>query len=310
MKKNYALIGLMMTMLAGFAQDPIFYNTNQSLVYLNPSFAGSNGFIRNQTAYRNQWPNLSGTYVTYYNGYDMFFKSINAGMAINYTLDDQSRGTLRTETLNFTFAQYFYMCDKKLKIIPSIQFGGFRKQVDLGRLNFGQTIGGATGTSPPWPNNPSSKKSNFDLSSGLLVNYKGFYFGTSVFHMTQPDEGLFGASKLPYRLSIHTSYNVTTSPRTLVNFFVRYDKQQSFNYLNLKVNALFMNHLVTGAGYSTNDVVNLNVGYRHNYFVLSAGYDVSVSKLSGNTAGSWEIQASFNLRTKENRKTITYFETW
>jgi len=311
MKKIFLFLSIITSFLSK-AQDPVFTNVNHSLVYLNPSFSGSNGFIRNQASYRNQWPSLSGTYISFYNSFDMYLNKIKGGVALNYLHDDQARGTLMTDFFNITYAQYFYLCDKNLKIIPSIQAGGFIKRLDKTKLTFSDPYY-QNGRTCPWGGGcaePSSKKSNFDFSTGLLVNYKRFYFGTSVFHITQPDEGLYGVSKLPYHLSIHSSYNVFAGPKTLFNFFVRFDKQQNFEYVNLKVNALLMNHIVIGAGISSGNTLNTNIGYRNNLFVLSLGYDVSSSQLSQSYANTWEFQASYNLRNKENRKAITNFETW
>jgi hypothetical protein len=80
--------------------------------------------------------------------------------------------------------------------------------------------------------------------------------------------------------------------------------------LYLNVNALFANHFIVGGGIKSNYNINLNVGYRHNFFSITYGYDVVVSKLSGNTDGSHEVTVSFNLRNKEQRKLLTDFEKW
>jgi type IX secretion system PorP/SprF family membrane protein len=313
MRKIFFLYFIIFVFAKGFSQDPLFTNTSQSLVYLNPSFAGSNGGIRNQLSYRDQWPNLSGTYFTYLNSFDAYIKPLNGAIAVSVLHDNVLHGQLKTNVLNLVYAQHFSLLEGKLKIIPSLQASYFRLTLDNTKLNFGDAIN-------PRRNNcfaaqpiaiPSQSKSNFDFSSGLLTNYKNFYFGTSVFHINQPDEGLLGTSKLPYRLSIHSSYNLHLSEKTLINFFVNYQKQDKFDYLHLNVNALFFKHLLVGAGFkSSSSACNFNAGYRNNYFVLSLGYDVSLTKLSGNTAGSWEFMASFNLRNKEQRITLTDLERW
>lgn len=104
----------------GFSQDPLFTNTSQSLVYLNPSFAGSNGFIRKQALYRNQWANLSENYNTYYGGTDLYLKSAKAAISLSCIHDDAFHGLMRSRSLNFVYAQYFSLLDGKLKIVPSI----------------------------------------------------------------------------------------------------------------------------------------------------------------------------------------------
>ncbi len=312
MRKICFLFFIIFVFAKGFSQDLLFTNTQQSLVYLNPSFAGSNGGIRNQLSYRNQWPNLSGTYVTYLNCFDAYIKPIKGGVSFSAMMDDQARGTLITNGLSISYAQHIYLFDDKLKIIPSIQGSYFRVSLDKTKLNFGDPINSRRCFVWSQPTQaPSQTKNYFDFSSGISANYKNLYLGTSVFHINQPDEGLFGTSKLPYRLSIHSSYNLHLSEKTLINFFVNYQKQQCFEYLNLSINALLFKHLIIGSGFKSNySAANFNAGYRNNYFVLSYSYDIDISKLSGNTAGSWEFMASFNLRNKEQRKTLTDFERW
>ncbi len=292
------------------AQDPIFTNSQQSLLYLNPSFAGSNGFIRNQFAYRNQWPNLSGTYVTYLNSFDAYIKPIRGGLGISASLDDQAKGTLKTSRLDLTYAQHFSLLEGKLIIIPSLQATYLQRNLDKTKLNFGDFIDGRFGFVWNSLTQPSQSKKNIDFSSGLLINYKNFYFGSSVFHFNQPDIGLMGSYKLPYRLSIHSSYNFHISEKTLLNFFVNYQSQQKLQYLHLNVNALLVKHFLIGCCVKSSDNINLNVGYKHNIFSITYDYDVVVSKLLGNTTGSHEVSASFNLRSNEQRKLLTDFERW
>ena len=311
MKKKLCLAFVFLIAFKSFSQDPVYKNAQQSLIALNPSFAGSNGFIRNQAVYRNQWPNLSGTYQTYYSALDGYIKPIRGGISFSASHDDEAHGTLTTDVLSLAYAQHISFLEGKLKIIPSLQGSVGVVRLDLTKLNFGDQIDPRRGF--VWyiqQATPASKKTYYDLSAGLLINYKNFYFGTSVFHVNQPDEGLLGKSKLPYRLSIHSSYNLHFSEKTLLNFFARYEQQQNFSYLHFNVSAVIFKHLILNAGYASNDAFNFGFGYRNNFFVLAAGYDVTISKLSGNTAGSWELHASFNLRNKEKRKVLTNFETW
>ena len=311
LKTSILFIFLIVFVFNTKAQDPLFTNTQQSLLYLNPSFAGSNGFIRNQFAYRNQWPNLSGTFVSYLNSFDAYIKPIRGGIGLSLFLDDEAKGTLKTSRFDLTYAQHFSLMEGKLKIIPSIQATYLKLSLDKTKLNFGNSVNARYGI--VWYNpttSPSQSKQNIDVSSGLLINYKNFYFGSSVFHFNQPDIGLFGSFKLPYRLSIHSSYNFHLSEKTLLNFSINYQTQQNFQYLYLNVNALLANHFIVGGGVKSFDNINLNVGYRNNFFSITYGYDFVASKLSGNTAGSHEVLASFNLRNKEQRKLLTDFERW
>jgi len=312
LKTTFLFIILTVFVLNTTAQDPLFTNTQQSLLYLNPSFAGSNGGIRTQSIYRNQCPNLSSPYVTFYNGFDMYLKKLKGGFGLTYQRDDQAKGTLITDRIDLTYAQHFSLLEGKLKITPSIQATYMHLSLDKTKLNYGDMINERYGI--VWNTNsaiPSQSKKNIDFSSGLLINFKNFYFGTSIFHFNQPDIGLLGSFKLPYRLSIHSSYNFHIYEKMLLNFFANYQQQQYFNFLRLNANALFAKHFIIGLSYASYYYnTGINLGYRTNFFALNLEYDISVSKLSGNTAGSWELSASFNLRNKEQRKQLVDFEKW
>ncbi|MES2568377.1 MAG: PorP/SprF family type IX secretion system membrane protein [Bacteroidota bacterium] len=305
-----SLVFLVILSLKVQAQDPVYTNTHQSLIALNPSFAGSNGLFRYQSTIRSQWFNLSGSYFTYYNSIDAYIKPIKGGIAISYIRDDQARGTLLTDRLDLTYAQHFRLFDEKLKIIPSVQFSYFKKTIDNTKLIFGDQIDprrGFVGSTSDLPAKQS--KNNLDVSAGLVVNNRHFYIGSSVFHITQPDEGIYGPSKLPYRFSVFTSYNLPLGEKVLLNAVVRYEKQFSFTSTNININALFAKHFIIGTGIINNHAVNTLVGYRHNYFTISSGYEFGISSIS-RRSGSFELHASFNLRNKDDRKSIKDFERW
>lgn len=289
------------------AQDPLLINTQQSLIHLNPSFAGSNGLFRHQSFYRNQWPALSGSYVTYYNSFDTYIKPIRGGIALAYMRDDQARGTLITDKLDLSYAQHLSFLDQNLKIIPSVQLSYFQKTLDNTKLTFGNQINPRGGS--VWSNGftPYARRSNVDLSAGLMVNYRHLYVGGSVFHITRPDEGLMGPSKLPVRLSLFTSYNWFIGEQVLLNGMYRFEQQQNFHSHSISINALLFKHLLVGSGFRLNNQANIMVGYRHHYFSVSGSYEPGIGRVS---SGSYELAASFNLRPKESRKETGDFERW
>jgi len=50
---------------------------------------------------------------------------------------------------------------------------------------------------------PAQNKTNLDFSAGLLGYSKRYFIGFSAHHITQPDEGLQGPSKLPMKITGH-----------------------------------------------------------------------------------------------------------
>src|SRR5471030_2677540 len=88
------------------AQDPQFTQFYANPLYLNPAFAGTARCPRICLNYRNQWPNLSGTYVTYSASYDQHFDALSGGIGVLVTTDDQAKGTLKTTTASFIYSYH------------------------------------------------------------------------------------------------------------------------------------------------------------------------------------------------------------
>ena len=305
MKKVYFLCASLLFIFEAYSQDQNLVNPNQSLISTNPSFAGSNGSLRNQFVYRNMWPALSGNSISYYNGLDAYVKKLHGGLAISGIITDQAHGTYRNSEINLVYAPQFECKKIGLKIIPSLQLTYRRLQVDISTLTFGSLTQLGTATIP-YP----GTKSNFDGSAGLLFSYKNFYAGGTVFHINKPDVGMLGVSQLPRRYSFNASYNVPLNEKTLLNFSAVYNKQNTFNNLQLSANAVFLKHIIAGLGYMSGDAVFLNLGYRNNFFSITTGYDFVYSKLAGNSTGSWQLGMGLSLRKKTAGQIPSNFENW
>lgn len=291
----------------GFAQDQIFLNPNQSLVSLNPSFAGSNGGIRNQFSYLNMWPKLDGQYVFFSNTMDGYVKKIKAGIALTASGSRQFE-LLKSNEISLAYAQHLFLMKGKLKVIPSVQIAYSDNRVS-GLTSggfFGPFSGGYYIPSVP----PSTQKNVMDISTGLLINYGNFYAGASVFHLNRPDVGLYGVYRLASRTNVHISYNWRASSQLLLNFKLQYSNQNSFSHMSFNTNALIYKHLIVGASYGISDFVFTTIGYRSSFFSISLGTARTISKLSSNTANSYELNLSYTLRNKEERKTLADFERW
>jgi type IX secretion system PorP/SprF family membrane protein len=324
MKKQLALLFLVLFCEAQ-AQDPHFNNIAQSLVYLNPSYAGSEKCLRNQTNYRNQWPNLSGTYVTYQSCFDGYIKAIKGGLALRVTSDDANRGTLRRTGMALSYAQYIKLSNN-ITMIPSIQGSYNQSTLDKGRLNFGDMIDsrygilwtGGSFTTPWFPADvPVSSLKYADVAAGLMVKYhEDLQIGVSFSNLFEPNISHLGTYHLPVRTNVHLLYKAIVNPRTDADVSILGTFQNG--YYNLRMNIIIKGWcgLTYGLGYGTNNSfyvlsgadnpIQQNVkgflGYSTQIFRILYSYDANVNKMAGNTAGSHELSLEIKFKKKEATK--------
>ena len=121
------------------AQDPQFTQFYANPLYLNPAFAGTARCARVCMNYRNQWPNLSGTYVTYSASYDQHFDFMSGGLGVLVMSDDQARGTLRNTNASLIYS-YQAAINREFSLKFGIQATYFQKTLDRGRLKLGYNI--------------------------------------------------------------------------------------------------------------------------------------------------------------------------
>src|SRR5256885_13790187 len=98
--KNILLGVFILLTVSCFAQDPEFTQFYANPLYLNPAFAGSARCPRIELNYRNQWPSLTGTFVTYSASYDQHVDAISGGLGLLAVSDRAGEGTLNTNMIS------------------------------------------------------------------------------------------------------------------------------------------------------------------------------------------------------------------
>ncbi|MES2679968.1 MAG: type IX secretion system membrane protein PorP/SprF [Bacteroidota bacterium] len=290
-------------------EDLLFINGQQALVHVNPSFAGSNGLFRTQSLINNQTPVDKSQYKIFYNSVDAYIKPLNGGVAFTHEFKDVGSGTLQSSSFALSYAQYFSL-GNEMRIIPSIQVAYLEKELDKTKLSFNSIYHYIPDMD--YPLQLSEVRPNrrcMDLGTGLLVNYKDFYFGAGAFHINKPNVGLVGDYVLPVRLSVHGSYNHRLNNWVFANIFAQFEKQGYYKSEGIKINFL-MHQIILGIGHNTANGSNANLGYRNSFFTIGLSYNQRLSRPFSKIYGWWEAQLSINIRGKEHRRSVTAFERW
>ncbi|MFZ1667033.1 MAG: PorP/SprF family type IX secretion system membrane protein, partial [Flavobacteriales bacterium] len=242
--------------LTTFAQDPQFTQFYANPLYLNPAFAGTARCPRVSLNYRNQWPALSGTFVTTSASYDQDVRGIMGGLGLLVTSDQAGKGTLNTTTVSGIYS-YTQAISRKFSLKAGFQATYFQKSLDWNKLTFGDQIDPRRGfiyTTNDVPRGGSI--GNADFSAGLLGYTDIFFVGFAANHLTEPNESLIvGQSKMPMKLTAHAGAAIPLGvrgkygePKTRLSPNILYQQQADFRQLNL---GLYVDHgpIIAGVWY-------------------------------------------------------------
>jgi type IX secretion system PorP/SprF family membrane protein len=296
MKKLFLLFSFCTWGFFSNAQDPTFTQFYANPLYLNPALAGSYGCGRLASNYRNEWPALSGNYVTYSASYDNYFKNISGGFGVLATHDQQGQGTINTSMLGLVYS-YHLKINRKWKAFFGARAAWYQKFLDWDKLTFGDMIDPRRGFIYQTGDVPrGGSRGFFDASFGTVLFNKNFFLGYAAHHLNEPNESMIiGNSKLPLRHTVHMGAEIQLGKRsrysstTSIMPNVIYQYQNGFQELSIGTYVKY-GSFNAGAWYRNRDAFILTIGINTGKFKLGYSYDVTVSKLNnGVSGGSHEI---------------------
>ena len=221
-----------------FAQDPQFTQFYANPLYLNPAFAGSKRCPRISMNYRNQWPAISGTFVTYAASFDVDVNALHGGLGGYFMADRAGEGTLNSFEGSLIYA-YRMNVSRKFSIRVGVQATVAQRSIDWNKLTFGDMIDPRYGfvyqTNEIQPN---TNKIFADFSAGIIGYTKNLFIGFTANHLTRPDEGFGGRSRLPIKWTGHAGFNIhfgrarQESKKWTLSPNILYQQQQDFQQLN------------------------------------------------------------------------------
>lgn len=286
------------------AQDPAFSQFYANPLYLNPALAGSAICPRIVMNYRNQWPGIPATFVTYSASYDQYFEGISGGIGLQAYHDRAGTGIINTNHISGMYA-YQLDVDRNFSIKAGFQVTYYQRAIDWTQLTFGDQIDRRYGfiyntNETPIENNVNA----LDFSAGFLGFTENFYFGFAAHHLTQPNESFFdnAESRLPRKYTGHVGalipLNSAVPEEGSISPNIIYQRQGEFNHLNL---GMYLNKgvITGGVWYRWNDALIFLVGLYTDQFRFGYSYDVTVSSLGTQTLGSHELSVTIMLPCPE-----------
>lgn len=282
-----------------FGQDPNFTQFYSNRLYLNPAFAGTAKCPRLTLNYRNQWPGVDNSFITYSASFDQQIDAISGGLGVQIMRDQAGEGVLNSTSAAFMYS-YQFSVNRKFSIRAGFQATVFQKSIDVSNLRFGDMIDSRRGFVYQTQEQIKDDKVIYpDFSFGMIGFSKKLYFGFAVHHLTAPDEGFLDLAILERRITGHFGAKIpfgfrnddmSWSPNIIVQ------KQGGATELNIGT-YISKGPLVIGAWYraTTNnrDAIVALLGIEGNEYKIGYSYDYTTSPLNGQTGGSHEISLSY-----------------
>jgi len=320
--KRLHIIGLLIICqhFNGMAQDPYFSQFFNSILYLNPAYAGSSHQGRISAAYRNQMPALGSPYVSYNASYDLPVKPLQGGLGINIMNDVQ--GSSFNHISADLMYSYFLAVSPTLVINAGFQASYSHRFLDAAGLIFPDQIDplGISG-SHSGESIGNLNKGYPDFAIGFVGFTRIFYAGISMHHLTKPDLSMSKSSsqQLPRKLTVHGGVYIPVYGRKLGREVLRlnpnlvYIQQGGFRQANYGLDVIYKN-LYTGLWFrhSLDFAVNafiIHLGYEHDYFRIGYSHDFNVYSPWKNIPNMGAHEVTFLLKLEYKGGPIERFRT-
>ena len=94
------------------AQDPQFSQFYAAPLYLSPSFAGMTQQARAGINYRNQWPSIEASFLTYSAYFDYYFADYYSGVGFLLNRDTEGLAGLNSTSVALQYSYNLYLTEK------------------------------------------------------------------------------------------------------------------------------------------------------------------------------------------------------
>ncbi|MCX6352422.1 MAG: type IX secretion system membrane protein PorP/SprF [Bacteroidetes bacterium] len=321
-KKLFFLILLgLATVVDLKAQDPEFTQFYANPLYLNPAFVGATPGPRFCLNYRNQWPSLSASYVTYAASYDQHFDAIGGGIGAQVWRDQAGDGRLSTTYASLAYGYQLTLGSnpKDYFIIKAaLQASAFQRSIDFSKLIFGDEIDARRGirqgtTQEKLPSRGVESTAFIpDFNFGAVAFTKKYFGGFAVHHIIEPPQSFFGnpSSTLPRKLTMHAGMmipidNWKREPTTFISPNILFQRQAKFTQVNFGA-YLIKNYFVVGMWYRqtrpNSDAVMALIGVKKDRIKIGYSYDLTVSDARAAASGSHEVSLIVELDSYNPRQ--------
>jgi len=316
--KYYLMILLLSCTLSSSAQGAMFSQFYAAPLHTNPALAGSVICGRFTINYRNQWSMIPGTSSTISASYDEHFDRLSGALGFIVTNLREGSGAYSNTTVGAIYS-YSFQLTNALSVRTAVQAGFIHRRIDWNNLQFPDQfdLSGFTGL-PTGETPPETPTGRFleDFSVGIVGYTDNFFAGFAIHHLSTPNEGFMGVSKLPMKFTAHAGavfdlrtrarFRDPNTPTISPNIiFQQQGAAQQINYgiyfsdvVPMMVFGLWYRQTIA---FNQPESITFLVGIRHNSLRIGYSYDLSINGLRGFSGGSHELSMAYFLSCRTPR---------
>ncbi|PKP19172.1 MAG: hypothetical protein CVU05_11945 [Bacteroidetes bacterium HGW-Bacteroidetes-21] len=319
MKWVLFILPLLMAKLLS-AQDPQFSQFYAVPLYLNPSYCGTTAGTRASINFRDQWPAVPGSFITYSAAIDHYIPSLNSGVGLLYLQDRAGSGHLRSTNIGFQYSYHFRVA-RKFQIRPGMHFYTSSRNIDFQNLVFNDQVS-LSGNSPASIEVPPMKKVSYtDFATSVLVYSDVIYAGFVIDHLMRPNQSLRDAiSEVPIKYTFHGGYkfflNGHTSSYNEESLFAAFQYRSQGKFDQFEFGGYYTKlPLILGLwyrgipffkaynpGYMNNDALIIMAGFQLKDVKVGYSFDLTISRLIANTWGAHEVSLIYEFNQNQKMR--------
>jgi len=284
------LIGCILSR-ASRAQDFHFSQFIPNMVYVNPACVAMPTAGEVELTYRNQWPGIPATFVTYGASFILPMNALNSGIGVSLINDMQGSGVINLTTASFLYG-YRFKVNAMWQVGAGIGATYAFKKFNADELVFRSDILNDLGYGYTTTVFDSYTRSYPDFSVGLVASNNGILsFGFSASHVTRPRDSFSERqeSRLPLKYTAFVRGRIGGGSRSSAGSLVfepaAFFSQQKQNHeLIWGSQVLFAGNFMVGGWIRQNlglsfESLILAAGISWGHYNISYSYDVNLKKL-------------------------------
>lgn len=306
-----------------YSQDALFSQPGANKLYLNPAFAGINEVASVFVGYRNQWPDLNASFVSYCMSYEQPVDYLHGTLAFLLVNDMQAKGIIKNFSLAAMYAYKMHV-RRYTRLRAGLQATYGQHSLSSSMLRFADMFDPSTRQlSNTSQEVIQSQNHNFiDFSGGLMLDFFHpsanalYYVGVAVNHLTQPKNPSGIVLNRKYTVHAGTNFPLQYSrlgkEKIRMNPVIIYQKQSMFEFFQYG-SSFLTEQYAFGAALRHNvtfhlATIVLHFGIKTSSYSFTYSYDFLPSKKSMEISklGAHEVTFLFDFEYKGKLKHVKY----